>query len=161
MKIVSIILGVLLSGCAPKNIEVEHTLNELVFTPFLRIQIAPTFEKPIEYELTPHEPYLLLYSEYEGKGGYNWGKKGKTKRINLSEDQHIKVIELLEGCLTSLPQNDRTIGPDGDIWILETTVFQYLKTMIWEPEEQAELRGYSSLIELRNYLNKLVIEGSK
>jgi hypothetical protein len=67
----------------------------------------------------------------------------------------------LEACLTTLPQNDQILGHDGTTWVLETTAFQYLKTAIWEPEHETVKRGYSGLIELRNYLNQLVIEGSK
>lgn len=160
MKIVSIIILVLLSGCATKSKETDYTQNEWIFSPFALIKIVPTFEKPIEYELTQHEPYALFYSEYDGKGGYNWGKKVKTTRINLSKEQHIKAVELLNACLTTLPRNDHSLGPDGTTWILETTAFQYLKTIIWDPEYETTKRGYSRLIELRNYLNQLVIESS-
>lgn len=154
-------MATLLCGCVIKNIELDYTSKELIFSPFALIQIAPTFEKPIEYELTQHEPYMLLYSEYEGEGGYNWGEKVKIIRIRLTEEQHIKATELLKACITTLPLTDQAIGPDGTTWIIETTVFQYLKTMIWDPEEETESRGYSGFIELRNYLDKLVIESSK
>ena len=161
MKIVGIIIFALFSGCATKSIKLDSAMDERIFSPFALIQIAPTFEKPIEYELTQHEPYVLFYSEYDGKGGYNWGKKVKTTRIDLSEEQHIKAVELLKSCLTTLPQNDHALGPDGTTWVLETIAFQYLKTIIWEPEHETTERGYSGLIELRNYLNQLVAEGSK
>lgn len=160
MKVVSIIIVALLIGCTPKSKELEYTQNEIAFAPFAKLQIVPTFEKPIAYELTQHGPYLLLYSEYEGQGGYNWGNIATIKKINLSEEQYIEATKLLRECLTSLPQNDDAFGPDGATWILEATAYQYLKTSIWEPEDEAEKRGYSKLIELRAYLHKLVIESS-
>lgn len=106
------------------------------------------------------EPYLL-YSEYGGRGGYNWGRKEKTIKITLTKEQHAKAIELLEECLTTLPQSDRTLGLDGTIWVLEASSFQYLKTIIWEPEIETVERGYSGLLKLKNYLNQIVIEGEK
>jgi hypothetical protein len=161
MKIINIIILALLSGCATKSAQLDYTLKDWIFSPFAKIQIAPTFEKPIEYELTQHEPYLLLYSEYKGRGGYNWGEKEKAIKIPLTKEQHAKAIELLEVCLTTLPQSDRTLGLDGTTWVLETTAFQYLKTIIWEPEIDTAERGYSGLFELRNYLSQIVIEGKK
>jgi hypothetical protein len=160
MKIFSTIIALLLGGCATKSMVVDYTLDPFD-SPFARIQIAPTFENPIEYELTRHEPYMLIYSEYTGKGGYNWGSRGKITQISLSEEQHAKAIELLTVCLTTLPQNDQALGPDGTSWVLETTAFQYLKTIIWEPELETAQRGYSGLIELENYLNQLVVESKK
>lgn len=160
-NIFSFLLIVCLSGCESKGLIDQYTLGELVFSPYLKLQVAPTFDHPVEYELTRHEPYQLRYTEYEGHGGYNWGKRSRVLVIELTEEQHTKAEEYIKSCLTNLPTNDEVFGMDGTTWLLESSVYQYIKVAVWSPEHDTAARGYSGLLELRDHLAKIVLNESQ
>src|SRR5690554_6660431 len=126
----SIFCGIILfaiTGCASPEISIDYTLDEMIWAPWLRIQVAPTFEPPEEYQVNRHDPHMLVYKVYSGSGGYDWGKAHKILRISLTTEQHDKVKELADKVLTEFPLRDEVIGFDGTTWILESSIYQYTK----------------------------------
>lgn len=145
-----------LAGCVGPEKSIEYTLSDLIQAPWLRIQVAPTFEAPEQYEVNRHDPHLLIYTQYSGSGGYDWGKKHKVIRVPLTLEQHEKTKSLADAVLREFPRRDEVVGFDGTTWVFESSIYQYTKLAAWTPEHNTADRGYVSLLELRDYLHGLV-----
>lgn len=159
MKAKVAVYGLLLSllvGCVQHENRDKGPLHDLIWGSWVRLQIAPTFEAPIEYELNQHAPYYLIYTEYSGAGGYDWGEKVKVLRISLSPEEHESVKQKISSALEAFPIKDEVMGPDGTIWVLESNLYTYTKVAAWTPEYETEVRGYPELLQLEGHLRDLV-----
>ncbi|WP_152996256.1 hypothetical protein [Pseudoalteromonas sp. H105] len=140
-------------GCKSTRNTIEYTDPGFYLSPVLRLKVVPTFSNPVIYEVSRHNPYKLLTITYEGAGGYDWKGIKSKKRIELTEEQYSKLVSKLEKALV-FPK-DKTLGMDGDTWMLESSLYQYTAVAFWEPEYQTDKRGLVNFVSLKNYLKQL------
>lgn len=153
-KLILFLVVIFLSACAEQGRLVSFTDPGFFLPSILRIKVVPSFDHPEVYEVSRHTPYVLTVKVYEGYGGYEWKDVATTESIELSEIQHRKILDLLEKAL-DFPKKDSVRGLDGDMWMLESSLYQYTAVAFWEPEYESGDRGIAPLVDLKSYLDSL------
>lgn len=133
----------------------DHPMGDHWMFHLIRLQIVPTFESPVIYEVTNGEPYNLYITTYEGQGGYDWGNIQNKSTVELTKEEYDGIIEALEVTLENYPLKDQVGGKDGSSWVLESSKYQYVKLSAWLPTYKTKERGYSAFVRLRDILAKI------
>lgn len=155
MRIILISLLLLVGCTSNNNYRDDHPLGDLWMFNLLKMQIVPTFQAPVIYEVTNGEPFNLYVTKYKGQGGYEWGGIEEKYMIQLTRSEYDQIVHALEKVLSQYPLKDEVGGKDGSIWVLESSMYQYVKLTSWSPKYKTEERGYSALVELCNILSKI------
>jgi hypothetical protein len=87
------------------------------------------------------------------------GENSKTRGVKLSEEQVAEIQKLtakVDATATQYPeQPDATAGP---YWYV--TITDYILGY-WQPERDTESRGLTSVVEFKQYLDRLLAESSE
>lgn len=88
-------------------------------SPEFYLSIAPSFSQPYEYELNGES---LVLREYNGLGGYEWGKSTEVSRVKVTQEQNAKIRELsvsaIDQALLEEQSGIDVVVMDGVSWYL-------------------------------------------
>lgn len=119
-------------------------------SPDFYMSIAPSFSEPYEYEIHYNN---LFYREYNGLGGYDWGRAQEVSKVEITLEQMKHIREL---AITAIKESiEEQLGHeilvmDGVSWYLITDfgLGPFLAAKTNNPSD--------SFYQLRNYLNELL-----
>jgi len=120
-------------------------------SPSFYLSIAPTFDKPYEYEVLDN---TLVYREYSGLGGYNWGSRKVVAKSDITREEQEKIRSLTLDAIAdtiSLEKKRSESGEfivvlDGISWYIQSDVGPFLSIRTNNPESQA----FNDLVVLLN-----------
>lgn len=123
-------------------------------SPTFYMSIAPSFHKPCEYEV--HER-TLVYREYSGAGGYNWGHRTVVATSKISQEQQDKIRSLTLDAIANTisieqfrKENDEEVlVTDGTTWYIQSDIGTFVSISTNNPESKA-------FVELRDLLNSIL-----
>ena len=124
-------------------------------SPTFYLSIAPSFGKPYEYEVQNN---TLVFREYSGLGGYNWGarKVVVTSEISQEVQQNLRALTLEAIADTiSIEKKRRESGEivfvaDGTTWYIQSDNGAFLSISTNNPESEA----FSQILALLNSILK-------
>ena len=144
----TLLMAFLLSACT------SHVKTGQVYledSPSFYMSVAPSYSAPFEYELVSD---TLIFREYSGSGGNDWGTSKEVARETLSTAQKNKLRELSVAAVKSSVQqaevNEAIIVLDGTSWYLLTDYGfgPFLSTSTNDPQE--------NFYQLRDYVNGIL-----
>ena len=99
--------------------------------PFFYMSLAPSFSKPFEYEVQGN---TLIYREYSGKGGYNWGTRKVVAKKEISREEKNKLDQLtlqaIEDTINIEQERNKTgelvVVMDGTNWFIQSGIVPLL-----------------------------------
>lgn len=151
MKYIAILLVWFLSSCSSSPNFTGQVFDEK--TPFFYLSIAPSFDKPYEYEIRND---ILVLREYSGLGGYNWGTKRVVAKSEMSQEVQAKISKLAQEAIADtirIEKNRTEVGDvvlvmDGTNWYIQLDVGYFLSISTNNPESKAfnELHSLLKLI---------------
>ena len=111
-------------------------------SPDFYLSLAPSFSVPFEYEV---QGGFLIYREYSGLGGYNWGTSRVLAKKEISREEKNRLDELslqaIEDTI-NIEQERNSSGEiivvmDGTEWYIQTGISPFLSISTNNPESKA------------------------
>ena len=153
MKYIIVFLSVLLCSCSsnPKYTGQKFNSHHSIFY----LSLAPSFGKPVEYEVQGN---ILLHREYSGLGGYKWGSRRIIVEAAISREEVNKLDELTQQAIadTIVVENRRNesgeniVVADGTGWYIQSGIVPFLAISTNNPESEA----FSEILTLLNVILK-------
>lgn len=127
--------------------------------PVFYISIAPSFDKPSDFEVKNNQ---LIYRQYSGLGGYKWGSKKvvASSGISLAEQEKLHALILQAFADAVRIQKEQTengeeiVTLDGSEWLIQSNFYQPLSIGITNPNSKV-------FYELINFLESVLEQHSK
>jgi hypothetical protein len=151
MKYIIVFLSVLLCSCSsnPKYTGQQFDWDNPVFY----LSLAPSFAKPVEYEVQDN---ILVYREYSGLGGYKWGSRKVIDEVKISREEKNKLDELTHQAIadTIIVEKKRNesgeiiVVADGTVWYIQSGIVPFLSISTNNPESEA----FSKILALLNVI---------
>lgn len=148
-KIIILIILFAVVSCASNNFKTGQRFSE--DSPEFYLSIAPSFSKPLEYELRGDR---LVVREFSGLGGYDWGKSIEVSNVQVTQEQSERVralsVAAVEEALHEEQSGIDVIVMDGVSWYL-------LSDYGFGPFLSAKTNNPpKSFYDLQEYLNGIV-----
>ncbi len=106
-----------LSSCTTSQFKTGQSFVE--DSPDFYLSIAPSFGNPFEYEISSGK---IIFREYSGKGGYDWGKITNTIHKTIDANQQAKIRELtvtaVKDAVVSEQNGIDVVVVDGTSWYI-------------------------------------------
>ena len=85
------------------------------------MSVAPSFSEPFEYEINSDE---LTLREYDGLGGYDWGRKKEVSRVKITLEQEknirkLSIATIIES-IEKEQEGEEIVVMDGTSWYVLT-----------------------------------------
>lgn len=157
MKLITIIISVfLLCSCSTTPEYTGQQFSE--DSPDFYLSIAPSFDKPYEYEI--HDTTLVL-REYSGLGGYDWGRKNLVAKVTVTLKEQEKIRRLTFKAIADTihieeerrKRGELVVVADGTSWYIQSGIVPFLSIRTNNIESNA-------FGELKSHLDFILKRGS-
>ena len=130
-------------------------------SPTFYMSIAPSFDKPYEYEVKDR---ILEIRAYSGLGGYGWGSRKVIATSSISQEEQEKIRSLsLEAIADTIniekkrrENGEMVVVTDGVTWYIQSDIGPFLSISTNNPESEA----FGELHDLLDSIAKQVTGGA-
>lgn len=137
------------TSCTFNNFRTGQRFEEE--SPYFFMSVAPSFSEPFEYEISSDE---LILREYDGLGGYDWGRGKEVSRVKVTLEQERNIRELsIATIIESIKEEEsgeEIVVLDGTSWYILTD-FGFGPFLSYSTNNPGD-----SIYKLHGYLNNLL-----